>query len=171
MTDLEFEDGSRVTTTEDHPFWSITDGRFERADELSAGEEVRTDTGRRVKVKGLDYASSYVGTAYNLTVEGIHTYYVLAGEYPILTHNVSCDFIPGDIPLAGEIDRGSLTKLREKQLEKALGSVGEDAHGFKEDWVGKNVSRFDAMRDGDGRIILVSKDGKILVPTNYRYVP
>ncbi|WP_426569613.1 hypothetical protein [Streptomyces canus] len=97
---------------------------------------------------------------------------MLAGQTPILVHNASCDFISGAIPDAANIDRGSLVKIREKQLEKALKSVDEDPHGFKADWVGKNnVSRFDAMRDGDGRLILVSKDGKILVPTNYRYVP
>jgi hypothetical protein len=52
------------------------------------------------------------------------------------------------------------------------GGTGEDPHAFKADWVGKNnVSRFDAMHDGEGRVVLVSKDGKILVPTHYRYRP
>ncbi|TWE19443.1 concanavalin A-like lectin/glucanase superfamily protein [Kitasatospora atroaurantiaca] len=83
----------------------------------------------------------------------------------------TCGFIAGEIPDAAAIDRGSLVKIKEKQLEKALASLGEDPHGFKEDWVGKAVSRFDAVRDGAGRIILMSKDGKILVPTNYRYIP
>ncbi|GGS29139.1 hypothetical protein Snoj_25360 [Streptomyces nojiriensis] len=97
---------------------------------------------------------------------------MLAGTTPVLVHNASCGFIPGSIPDAAAIDRGSLVKLREKQLEKALKSVGEDPRGFKADWVGKNmVSRFDAMRDGDSRIILVSKDGRILVPTYYKYQP
>ncbi|MFD4741402.1 hypothetical protein ACFWNQ_29135 [Streptomyces virginiae] len=63
-------------------------------------------------------------------------------------------------------------KIKESQLEKALEGLGEDPHSFKADWVGKNMmSRFDAMRDADNRIILVSKDGKILVPTNYKYRP
>jgi hypothetical protein len=90
----------------------------------------------------------------------------------VLVHNSSCGFISGEIPDASAIDRGSLTKLKEKQLEQALGDIGEDPHAFKADWVGRNnVSKFDAMRDGDNRIILVSKDGKVLVPTNYRYAP
>lgn len=55
---------------------------------------------------------------------------------------------------------------------RVLGGTGEDPHAFKVDWVGKNnVSRFDAMHDGEGRVVLVSKDGKILVPTHYRYRP
>lgn len=30
---------------------------------------------------------------------------------------------------------------------------------------------FDTMRDGEGGVVLVSKDGKTVVPTNYRYRP
>ncbi len=91
LTDLEFQDGTRITTTEDHPFWSVTDQRFERADELTAGEEALTDTGERVRVKGLNYKTSRTGTAYNLTVDDIHTYYVLAGATPVLVHN-TCEY-------------------------------------------------------------------------------
>ncbi|MEU2873449.1 hypothetical protein ABZ769_30330 [Streptomyces olivoreticuli] len=83
-----------------------------------------------------------------------------------------CDFIPGPIPDALEINRGSLVKIRDKQLEKALKTIDEDAHSFKEGYVGKGaISKFDAMRDDINRIVLVSKDGKVLVPTNVRYVP
>jgi hypothetical protein len=83
-----------------------------------------------------------------------------------------CDFIPGPIPDALEINRGSLVKIRDKQLEKALKTIDEDAHSVKEGYVGKGaISRFDALRDDTNRIILVSKDGKVLVPANVRYVP
>ncbi|MEU4246905.1 hypothetical protein AB0F15_05785 [Amycolatopsis sp. NPDC026612] len=35
---------------------------------------------------------------YNLTVEGVHTYYVLAGDTPVLVHNtVPCPVGAGDI--------------------------------------------------------------------------
>ncbi|MEY2231450.1 hypothetical protein, partial [Streptomyces sp. BF23-30] len=75
-------------------------------------------------------------------------------------------------PDAAAINRGSLVKLKDKQLKEALEKLDEDPHRFKADWVGENMmSRFDAMRDADNRIILVSKDGKILVPTNYKYKP
>ncbi|GAB3654734.1 hypothetical protein GCM10027589_13630 [Actinocorallia lasiicapitis] len=91
---------------------------------------------------------------------------------PVLVHNQPrCEFFL-DTPDPSEIDLGSLVKIKEKQLEKALKSLGEDPYGFKADWVGKpNVSRFDAMRDADNRVVLVSKDGKIIVPTNYKYIP
>ncbi len=83
-------DGEVITTTEDHPFYNLTDGLFERADDIDPGEQVLTDTGRAVTVKGLNPASAYTALAYNLTVAGIHTYHV--GNQHILVHNTTaCD--------------------------------------------------------------------------------
>ena len=45
VTDLVV-DGEVISTTEDHPFWSVTDQRFERADQLDAGEQVLGADGR-----------------------------------------------------------------------------------------------------------------------------
>ncbi|MFJ4592445.1 MULTISPECIES: RHS repeat-associated core domain-containing protein [unclassified Kitasatospora] len=157
-------------TTANHPFWDDTEHAWVAAGDLTAGHNLATP----YRTAMVESVSPEAGAAdrFNLTVDDRHTYYVLVGSTPVLVHNATCNFIPGEIPEASAIDRGSLAKLKEKQLEKALGDIGEDPHGFKADWVGKNnVSRFDAMRDGDNRIILVSKDGKVLVPTNYRYVP
>ncbi|MGX9887002.1 RHS repeat-associated core domain-containing protein [Streptomyces sp. NPDC002276] len=170
---IRTEDGHTATlhTTANHPFWDDSTHRWVPAGKLRKGDALNTATDNHAFVLA---ARPTPGTAdrWNLTVQQLHTYYVLAGQTPVLVHNTSCDFMSGAVPEAEAIDRGSLVKIREKQLEKALKSVDEDPHGFKADWVGKNnVSRFDAMRDGDSRIILVSKDGKILVPTNYRYVP
>ncbi|MFJ5118398.1 ricin-type beta-trefoil lectin domain protein [Kitasatospora sp. NPDC088548] len=161
----------QLTATDGHPFWVNSRGEWVKATDLKPGDTLKASDGSTARVLAVDRWTQQQEVR-NLTVDDLHTYYVLAGATPVLVHNSTCDFIPGEIPEAGAIDRGSLTKLKEKQLEKALGDIGEDPHGFKADWVGKNnVSRFDAMRDGDNRIILVSKDGKVLVPTNYRYVP
>ncbi|MGE7383891.1 polymorphic toxin-type HINT domain-containing protein [Streptomyces sp. NPDC004126] len=162
---------STLTATDHHPFWAENRKRWTDAADLNTGDALRTPDGTTVEVDKVAHWKQ-LQAAYNLTVNDVHTYYVLAGSTPVLVHNASCDFIPGEIPDASAIDRGSLVKLREKQLEKALEGLGEDPHGFKADWVGKNnVSRFDAVRDGDGRIVLMSKDGKILIPTNYRFRP
>ncbi|MBO3083114.1 polymorphic toxin-type HINT domain-containing protein [Cellulomonas fengjieae] len=85
ITDLEVDGGHVLATTEDHPFWSVTDQRFERADELAAGEQVLTANGRAVAVNGLHGASARTESAYNLAVEGIHTYHV--GVQDVLVHN------------------------------------------------------------------------------------
>lgn len=78
-------DGEVITTTEDHPFWSVTDQRFERADDLASGEKVLGADGRVITVSGLHLGTAREALAYNLTVEGIHTYHV--GESEILVHN------------------------------------------------------------------------------------
>ncbi|MEU2915948.1 polymorphic toxin-type HINT domain-containing protein [Streptomyces massasporeus] len=160
-----------LTATDHHPFWVENRGRWTDARDLNAGDTLRAADGTGARIGKVTHWKEPQG-AYNLTVNDLHTYYVLAGTTPVLVHNASCDFIRGEVPDAADIDRGSLVKIKEKQLEKALKSVGEDPHAFKTDWVGKNnVSRFDAMRDKEGRLVLVSKDGKVLVPTNYRYRP
>lgn len=82
-------DGDVITTTEDHPFWSFTDQRFERADELSAGEKVVDADGRMITVSGLEFGAAREALAYNLSVEGIHTYHV--GDAEILVHNECSD--------------------------------------------------------------------------------
>jgi RHS repeat-associated protein len=78
-------DGEVITTTEDHPFWSVTDRRFERADELGNGERVISADGSVVRVSGLQLGTARQAMTYNLTVEGIHTFHV--GQSEILVHN------------------------------------------------------------------------------------
>jgi hypothetical protein len=112
---------------------------------------------------------------WDLTVpgNGDHDFYTAIANSAVLVHNCGQDpafgiVIEGDIPEPGEIDRGSLRKMKNRTLEKALETVGEDAHSFKEAWVGwKDVSRFDVMKDGEGRLVLMKKNGAVLVPTNY----
>ena len=88
-------DGEVITTTEDHPFWSVTDERFEQADELAAGELVLGADGEVIEVSGLKIGSQRQALAYNLTVAGIHTYHV--GKSEVLVHNV-CPLKPVNLP-------------------------------------------------------------------------
>lgn len=79
-------DGNLVVTTEDHPFWSVTDQMWEDAIDLAAGELVQTADGRVAPVSNpVDISTRRVLPAYNLTVAGIHTYYV--GSSDVLVHN------------------------------------------------------------------------------------
>lgn len=94
VTDLVV-DGDVVTTTEDHPFWNATDGEWQRADALDRGDFLLAADGGLLAVHhGLDAASVRTTTAYNLTVDGVHTYFVIAGDDEVLVHN-TCD-IPGN---------------------------------------------------------------------------
>ncbi len=94
-------DGEVITTTEDHPFWSATDSRFERADELAEGEKVLGANGLLLTVGGLLDSTARSALAYNLSVDEIHTYH--AGSSAVLVHNSStCGTRPGDLPARGE---------------------------------------------------------------------
>jgi hypothetical protein len=79
--------GERIVTTEDHPFWNATDGRWERTDELSSGDKLLMASGHVASVDGFNINEHRYAAAYNLTVDDLHTYYVLAGTTPVLVHN------------------------------------------------------------------------------------
>jgi len=86
MVDLTFADGTTITATDHHPFWDVTTGEFTYAIDLKAGDQVLEADGELLTIsKTRSYTADL--TAYNLTVDGIHTYY--AGATPVLVHN-SC---------------------------------------------------------------------------------
>ena len=89
LADLVLADGSVLTTTTDHLFWSVTDQRFEQADQLTAGEVVLGDSGRQITVIGFRPGTESSGLAYNLEIAGVHTYHV--GPEAILVHNECSD--------------------------------------------------------------------------------
>ncbi|MER7250319.1 polymorphic toxin-type HINT domain-containing protein [Kribbella sp. NPDC000426] len=111
-------DGEQLTTTEDHPFWSVTDGRFERADQLAADEQVLGADGRLVRVSE-PLALGGVDLAYNLSVEGIHTYHV--GAHEVLVHNTCIPWSSSKMGrVAGQLQRGaeSATVANRSQAEE-----------------------------------------------------
>jgi hypothetical protein len=76
----------QLVATHEHPFWSPSEGAWIEAGDLEAGVTLRTDEGVTVVVTA-NRAYEQVATTYNLTIADIHTYYVLAGETPVLVHN------------------------------------------------------------------------------------
>ncbi|MEV4825751.1 polymorphic toxin-type HINT domain-containing protein [Micromonospora sp. NPDC049274] len=86
LVDIEIG-GAVLTTTEDHPFWNHTDRQWQRADQLDRGDAVLGPDGLVETTGSLRPSSTRTALAYNLTVGGIHTYYVLAGNTPVLVHN------------------------------------------------------------------------------------
>lgn len=67
-----------IRTTEDHPFWSQTEHEFQRADELGPGELVLTADGGTMEVHAVLTEEVTFEPAWNLTVQGLHTYSVIA---------------------------------------------------------------------------------------------
>ncbi|MGW7363764.1 RHS repeat-associated core domain-containing protein [Streptomyces sp. NPDC054841] len=77
---------STLTTTNGHPFWVPELRRWLRADELKAGHWLQTSSGTWTQISTVR-ARTETTTVYNVTVDDLHTYYVLAGATPVLVHN------------------------------------------------------------------------------------
>ncbi|MFF6787331.1 polymorphic toxin-type HINT domain-containing protein, partial [Streptomyces sp. NPDC012510] len=84
----------KLTATHEHPFWSPSERDWIEAGKLKPGVTLLTDDGDTVVVTG-NRAYTQHTTTYNLTVDDLHTYYVLAGETPVLVHNSNCDLPEG----------------------------------------------------------------------------
>ncbi|MFI1769752.1 polymorphic toxin-type HINT domain-containing protein, partial [Streptomyces sp. NPDC020800] len=93
-------DGNLATldTTANHPFWDDTTHAWVPAGRLRSGHSLNTAKNGHVQVAGVETKPGEADM-YNLTVEDLHTYYVLAGQTPVLVHNSNgCPrFVDGDI--------------------------------------------------------------------------
>ncbi|MGW2229896.1 polymorphic toxin-type HINT domain-containing protein [Streptomyces formicae] len=127
------EGSEKLTATYGHPFWSVDKKDWVEAGDLKSGMTLRTDEGRTVTVTA---ARQYQGHSrtYNLTVEGLHTYYVLAGETPVLVHNSDCDLPKGHTSspaLKGDPYHPDSVASRSAESGKLYaGSVGDRAGGL-----------------------------------------
>ncbi|MDX2850981.1 polymorphic toxin-type HINT domain-containing protein [Streptomyces sp. PA03-3a] len=90
FTDVTLADGSTLTSTSHHPFWSEGDRTWKYAGDLEAGDTLRTPHGTTAVVaRTRDWQG--LQDAYNLTVDDLHTYYVSTGTKDVLVHNAeSC---------------------------------------------------------------------------------
>ncbi|MEU0529104.1 RHS repeat-associated core domain-containing protein [Amycolatopsis tolypomycina] len=85
-------DGPRtVVSTAHHPFWDATTHGWKDAADLETGDELATPGDGRITV-GFVRRYGASDRTYNLTVDSVHTYYVLAGTTPVLVHN--CNTLP-----------------------------------------------------------------------------
>jgi hypothetical protein len=78
-----------VTATAGHPFWVPRLHKWVEAGKLASDSMLRTGAGTRIQVKAVKTWTAQAQRVHNLTVDGLHTYYVLAGKTPVLVHNTS----------------------------------------------------------------------------------
>lgn len=92
-----------ITATANHPYWDTTTQKWALADQLHSGDNLQTSDGAPANILIIhDYTTTMV--TYDLTVDDLHTYYVLAGTVSILVHNAGpaqkCDLTLGTGPFA-----------------------------------------------------------------------
>jgi len=120
LIDLRIEN-DRLTTTEDHQMWNATDQAWQESQDIDPGEAVLTADGEHLEVGGLDWLSARTGTAYNLTVDDIHTYFVMVDDEAVLVHNCGgSDAVDG--PVQGPIEPGRVRISDQQQNAHVAGT-------------------------------------------------
>ncbi|MFF2008105.1 RHS repeat-associated core domain-containing protein [Streptomyces sp. NPDC058195] len=91
---VKTDDGEKkVTATDTHPFWSVDQSQWVDAGDIAPGDKFRTASNETAEVVAVRHYTKRQQT-YDLTVDRIHTYYVLAGATPVLVHNSNGDLTP-----------------------------------------------------------------------------
>ncbi|MFG2722579.1 RHS repeat-associated core domain-containing protein [Streptomyces sp. NPDC048416] len=124
LVDLTVEgaDGAAAVlhATSKHPFWDATDHKWTPAGKLHPGHALTNDKNKDIKLLSV---TSVTGAAdmYNLTVDELHTYYVLAGDTPVLVHNSGQ---PGpEVGPGASLDHLTLSDIR--RIQNAANRIGQ----------------------------------------------
>ncbi|WP_081748827.1 polymorphic toxin-type HINT domain-containing protein [Nocardiopsis sp. CNT312] len=86
----DVEVGDVVVATGGHPFWVPELEAWVEAIDLAPGMWLQTSAGTWVQVSAVE-ADTQHARVHNLTVAGLHTYHVEAGELDLLNHNCGFD--------------------------------------------------------------------------------
>ncbi|MFG2999364.1 polymorphic toxin-type HINT domain-containing protein [Streptomyces sp. NPDC048340] len=86
FTDITLAGDETITTTDHHPFWSEETRTWTDAADLTPGDTLRTPDADGARISAVRHRKT-LQSAYNLSISDLHTYYVLAGETPVLVHN------------------------------------------------------------------------------------
>ncbi|MFD4655785.1 SpvB/TcaC N-terminal domain-containing protein [Kitasatospora sp. NPDC058444] len=125
-----------VIATDGHPFWIPALGRWVKAGKIMPGTLLQTGSGTYVQVTAVR-AWTEIQRVHNLTVDDIHTYYVLAGTTPVLVHNC----------LSGGAAEQTAKRGRAEDLQPHEGATG-DHTVFERDADGK-VTRYQTWTQND----------------------
>ncbi|MGW7285251.1 RHS repeat-associated core domain-containing protein [Streptomyces sp. NPDC054847] len=131
---------SRLTTTVTHPFWVASEQKWIEAGDLRPGMELLTPEGERIQLTGQHFFDQRQRT-HDLTIAGVHAYYVAAGTTPVLVHN--CD----DIALGKQEVDGDDMALDIFAMERGATTYKE---WDDSSWWYEHVNNF--LKDGKTRI-------------------
>ncbi|MFD9817527.1 polymorphic toxin-type HINT domain-containing protein [Streptomyces violascens] len=147
---------SKITSTHHHPYWSETRHQWIDAGELRVGEQLRQPDGILLTIRTVrNY--EYTVTTHNLTVNQLHTYYVLAGQTPVLVHNCG-DSVRNEIieetKATAESNVGIVAHKRKSSIISQYSVTLEEAMATGHSFVGEGA------RDvANGKGIFRSADG------------
>ncbi|WP_228559508.1 Hint domain-containing protein, partial [Catenulispora pinisilvae] len=134
FTTLTIKSGKSVgklTGTSHHIFYDLTAKAWVPAGDLKPGDVLQTPGGTAVLLAVNNFTQSV--RTYNLTVDGLHTYYVEAGAIPVLVHNCG----PGStMDRADDLNKTRAPNSKgEKKTTVAVARVSPAVGGDTEIWV------------------------------------
>ncbi|MCX5417315.1 polymorphic toxin-type HINT domain-containing protein [Streptomyces sp. NBC_00059] len=125
---------SLVSTTT-HPFWVVSESKWVDAGELRPGMTLRTADGSTVTLQATRSFEERQRT-HDLTVEGIHTYYVLADTTSLLVHNCNTNTVYRNLRPDEDPSQGLVAKNPDATYKPA----GHVLHGSKPNWRSQFIS-------------------------------
>ncbi|MGI5525835.1 polymorphic toxin-type HINT domain-containing protein [Micromonospora sp. CA-259024] len=127
-----------LETTQNHPFWSVDRSDWVEAKDLRPGEGLLSDDSAPIRVVEVH---NYLGsrTMRDLTVTDIHTYYVVAGDTPVLVHN--CGDTPPGVSCSCFPATGAGPNVPPIRVEGpwTRGDIGRGAHGLRPNHLGGRI--------------------------------
>ncbi len=135
-----------VHATANHPFWNATTKEWTEAKDLKAGDKLRNADGETTQTVAAIKVWTGLKWMDDLTVNDIHTYYVIASDEPLLVHNNSrCggEVGLGKTDLGQAVDAGRLARKKRngngaaarivdangnERIEVAFASKGRNNH-------------------------------------------
>ncbi|WP_432827051.1 polymorphic toxin-type HINT domain-containing protein [Dactylosporangium sp. CA-092794] len=144
-----------IATTTHHLLWSPTRGEWVAAGDLTIGDALRDSEGTPLAlVARREFALPT--TVYNLTVDGLHTYYVIVGTTSVLVHNTgpyACLLGDDGLPVGGHTwgtERPPWTGGKPNSVYTRTGQDGTPVQNTIYDSDGKAVGQFDFKDHGTG---------------------
>ncbi|OXM48425.1 hypothetical protein CFP71_32160 [Amycolatopsis thailandensis] len=158
IVDLDGDAGSAtglIEATDGHPFWMEDQGRWLAAGKLKPGNQLHAVSGNPVTVVSVTPRTES-RTAYNLSIDGIHAYYVLANTTAVLVHNTG----PCGIPTAAEA--AELVKKATPTGSALKAEPWHRAGSFVVDDISKKGTVFKiGSKDGRGDATLIQMPGEL----------
>ncbi|MFD8979461.1 RICIN domain-containing protein [Streptomyces sp. NPDC059564] len=146
LLQIALANGGRIATTPGHRMYVQGRG-WVKASDLHMRDPLLTATGAVDAVVGISPLTA-PQRVWDLSVADLHTFYVLAGESPVLVHNVNCppyiDVAPSGLGIVADIDTegivsfvinsGPDTPKGGEMFNAALAHFGDKVKGVKAYW-------------------------------------
>ncbi|MCT2278010.1 DNRLRE domain-containing protein [Micromonospora chalcea] len=168
--DVDGKQGDRtekLTATDRHPFWVASEGRWVDAKDIRPGYVFETGDHRPATAVRTTESSEWE-TVYNLTVDGLHTYHVLAGDEPLLVHNCSGGVAPNGVACtcngSTNPSDADLIQAIATRAERKIGGSGAVAGTAKHAYADKLLQRYQGIYGNRGLVTEQSYLGGLPVP-------